>query len=266
VRAAEGAAAGGDEGQRAAVDGEGPWPAPESIDHARPEAVVRSEVHEVPRGQREGVERGDLTSMDGAAGAVAERERRQELWDGLLSLVLHPGRGLRIARQDAVAVGFDVVLTGLVEVGEPQRHRGCLGMEPSEQLAERRVALGGSVERRVGDDDGVRVGEPRPGALHDVVDRRAEVRAAVGAPVEGRGWARVRVDEIHVVPTCAQDRRELHRAEVGEVGVVDVVARDRHRGVNDQHAGHAGILPPHGPGCPEKGYGVVLRVSRQRGR
>jgi len=143
-----------------------------------------SQVHQVPGGQREPVEGGDLSSGNGAARTDTACEPGEELRDRLLPLVLHPRLGLGVARQDAVPIGFDVVLAGLVEVGEPQRHIGRDGSKTGEQVAKSRVPLRRPVKRRVSDDHDVRPGDRLPAGLHHVVDRRAEVRASVRAPRE----------------------------------------------------------------------------------
>jgi sec-independent protein translocase protein TatA len=195
----------------------------------------------------------------GALGAGAE----DELGDGELALVLHVGVARGIGREHPRAGRVDVVLARLVEVGEDDGGRGEARPEPVAHGREQVVAVGRAVEGRVRDHHRVgRVGAGRGG--EDFVDRGAEVGAAVGAPGEPRAREREGVDEGRVTARGAEGGGALDGAEVGEIGVVDEIARDRERGVDDQRAGalhgraRVYSLKPWRGGCYASPRGVAM--------
>jgi len=89
-------------------------------------------------------------------------------------------------------------------------------------------------------DDEVGVGGGLARACEHVQDGSAEVRPAVGSPGKAGAFEGVRIDEGDRIPAVTEHGGELHGAEVGEVRIVDEVARHRDRRMHDQDARHDG--------------------------
>ena len=145
-------------------------------------------------------------------------------------------RGLREFRHEGLPwwVGGDLETADIVTAC---RETVPLSVIMDEQV----VALRRAMEGGEGDDGGgdwiVRgtVGD-RGGEAGGI---EAEAGAAVGAPLEvgaGEGVGVAQFD-VGVWEVPGEDGGELHGAEVGEVGVIDEVPRDRDRWVHDQDAG-----------------------------
>jgi len=130
------------------------------------------------------------------------------------------------------------VLTRLVQVREDERSCGRKSGEPHEDRSEDVVARGRPVERGQRHDNHVERRRRRSRLCEQVRHGRPEVRAAVGSPREPRPPQRVRIDENRSVAARTQHGRELRGAEVGEVRIVDEVARHRHRRIHDEDTQH----------------------------
>ena len=203
----------------------------ELSDDRVPKVVEGLQIDLVPRRQGQRVEVQHRFAIDRAAGGAARGQVIEQLRDGSLGFVLHPNGRLGVGGQDFSSIGFDVVLTGLISVDEPHWR----GSEPLRNLFKQRpeqlVAAGRAKERPVGDQHCV------VGASRQPLDDLRYVDTKLGAavrPTQARARHTERVDQRHF-RRGLEDRGQLHRPQVVEVGVVDEVLRNRHRRPDDRY-------------------------------
>jgi hypothetical protein len=235
VQAGEGAAAGGDQREGAAGRSGRPRRRAEAGDDAGVEGVEGVEVEGVPGGRGEVVEVGLLAAVDAGRALAAGQPGVHEGGDGDLGLELHEGVDLGVGAQEVAAGDGDVVLAGLVAVGEEERGGRPAGADVRKDSREQVVAHRRAVERGEGDDDAGDVVLGEVGEEGRGVD--AEAGAAIGAPGQAGGRLGVGVDEADAVlaERAQEDGGELDGAEVGDVRIVDEVPGDRDRRMHDRY-------------------------------
>ncbi len=236
-------------------------------------AEVGGQVDEIPRGEREGVERRRLAAgaREGGRRPALREQPGDERGKLVLGLVAEEDVGLGVRGERVGRARVDHVLPALVEIGEHDRRVRVEAAQPFEERAEERIARRRPVEGR--ERDHVRA-SGRDARQH-LVDRHAEADVAVVERHESRSRARERVDQRDgearaggCARGCArgyaclpEHRRGLHRAEVREVRIVDEIARDPERREHDRDVQHcAPMVGPQGPACPTiEGWGIESR-------
>jgi hypothetical protein len=124
------------------------------------------------------------------------------------------------------------VLARLVEICEHDRALRVRVAQPPEKLGEQRLARRRPMKWRVRHDCDLGVG--KRGQLGSEPDR------AIPGVHERCARMGERIGKLYVVPGGAQNRGRLHRAEIGEVRIIDEVARQLERRKYDRDATLAG--------------------------
>ena len=118
------------------------------------------------------------------------------------------------------------------------------------------------MKRCVGDENGIGIGR---NTSDHVVERCAKTNVRGVFVRECRAGHGEGIDEIDIETSGAKNGCGLYCADVGEVGIVDEVARDANRREDDRDAGHRGSVGESGRGGKEGPIDVTRRSVRNEG-
>ena len=198
---------------------------------------IRGHIDQIPGGQRQVIEMLGVQTIDDkrVRRRAIVREPFEECDEFTFGFIPNEGRDFGISGKDVRRRRIDDVLTTLVQVSQDNRTVWTNLTNSYEYFREQGIARRRAVKRCVGDEYGISVGRD---ACDHVVDGRAKtnVRRIFGRQHRtGHGEG---IDEVDDETCGAQNGSGLYRSHVGEVGIVDEVARHANRRKDDRDSGH----------------------------